>query len=169
MISHYIVLGLVVALFGFAWAKKVRPYDSFLTGAKGGLVLVFDIFPFIMAIMVAVELFRVSGLATLLIGMCSPVFEALGMPTQIATFVFLRPFTGAGSLALLQDLILTYGPDSYVVRCAGVIMGSSETVFYVASVYFSKTSIKKLGIGIPIALLCALVGAILSCLLCKVM
>lgn len=167
--SHYVVLFLVVALLVFAQIKKVQTYNSFVQGAKQGLLLVFDIFPYILAIMVAVELFLASGLASLLIGLCSPAFEFLGMPTELATFVFLRPFSGAGSLALLQDIFHTYGPDSYVARCASVIMGSSETVFYVASIYFSKTSIKKLGIGIPIALLCALLGAIGSCLLCKIM
>ena len=82
--------------------------------------------------------------------------------------VLLRPFTGSGSLALLSEIFNTYGTDSYIGRCASVIIGSSETVFYVSAVYFAKTSVKKLSYAIPVSLIATFIGAIVSCLLVRI-
>lgn len=119
--------------------------------------------------MLAVSIFRVSGLSQLCTQILSPLFKLLGIPNEISELVLLRPFTGSGSIALLKDVFATYGPDSYASRCACCILGSSETVFYVATVYFSKTSIKKLSYALPIALVATIISSIVSCLLCRVM
>lgn len=168
-ISMYILPVLVIALLIFARIKKIGTYDSFVKGAKSSFDLVVSIFPFLVAIMVCVALFRASGLSDLCVKLVSPIFNFLGIPSEICELVLLRPFTGSGSLALLGDILKTYGPDSYVARCACCILGSSETVFYVSTVYFSKTSVKKLGVAIPIALFASLVSAIVSCLFCKIL
>ncbi len=118
--------------------------------------------------MVSVALMRVSGLTDLLTEAVSPVFGFLGIPSEVSELVLLRPFTGSGSFALLNDIYAQYGADSYISRCASVIMGSSETVFYVATVYFSQTKVKRLLYAIPCALIASLVAAIVSCLLCRV-
>ena len=167
--SIYVIPVLVAILLIYSRIKKVQVYDSFIVGAKNGLLLVFDIFPYILAIILAVELLRVSGLSDFFVGLVSPIFNLLGMPQEICELVFLRPFTGSGSIAILNDIFMQYGADSYVSRCASVILGSSETVFYVASIYLSKTSVKKLGMVLPLALIGALLSAILSCLFCKIM
>lgn len=166
--SDYLVPILICILLIYANIKKIQVFDTFTLGAKKGLILVFDIFPFILAIIIAVTLFRVSGLAQIFVNLLSPVFNFLGIPTEVCELVFLRPFSASGSFAILKDIYSTYGADSYISRCASVIMGSSETIFFVASVYFSKTSVKKLGIALPIALFSALLGAVVSCLLCKI-
>lgn len=119
--------------------------------------------------MISVALMRTSGLTDLLTKLVSPIFNFLGIPSEVSELVLLRPFTGSGSFALLNNIYAQYGPDSYVARCASVIMGSSETVFYVATVYFSQTKVKKLLYAIPCALVASLVAAVLSCLLCRVM
>lgn len=164
----YVIPLFIIFLLAYSAKKKVQTFDSFVKGAKNGLVLVFDIFPYILAIMLAVEVFRLSGLSSIFVGLVSPVFQVLGIPQEVCELVFLRPFTGSGSIALLIDIFLKYGPDSYISRCASVILASSETVFYVSSIYLSKTSVKKLGIVLPLALLGALISAILSCLLVKI-
>ena len=166
--SVYILPVLILALLVFSLFKKVNTYDCFVQGAKGSFDLVISIFPYLVSILLAVALFRASGLSDLCVQLVSPIFNFLGIPTQICELVLLRPFTGSGSLAILEDIITTYGPDSYVSRCACCILGSSETVFYVATVYFSKTSVKKLGIAIPIALVATLISAVFSCLFCKI-
>ncbi|MBO4412504.1 MAG: spore maturation protein, partial [Clostridia bacterium] len=130
--------------------------------------LIVEIFPYIVAILISVALFRVSGLADLLVKFVSPVFNFLGIPTEVCELILLRPFTGSGSFAILNDILKTYGADSYISRCACTIMGSSETVFYVAAVYFSGTKVKKLLYAIPCALLASLFAAVLSCLLCRI-
>ena len=166
--SIYIIPVLLIALLVFCFFKKVNTYDCFVNGAKSSFDLVISIFPYIVAIMLAVALFRASGLASLCIKLTSPIFNLLGIPSEVTELVLFRPFTGSGSLAILKDIISTYGPDSYIARCACCMLGSSETVFYVATVYFSKTSVKKLGMSIPIALFASFVSTISSCLICKI-
>ena len=153
----------------YASYKNLNTYNIFVNGAKGAIDLVVSIFPYIVAIMVSVALMRVSGLTNLLTSLVSPIFSFLGIPPEVSELVLLRPFTGSGSFALLNDIFTTYGADSYISRCACVILGSSETVFYVATVYFSGTKVKKLLYAIPCALVASFAAAILSCLLCRIM
>ena len=167
--SAYIVPIFIIFVLLYASYKNLNTYNIFVKGAKGAIELVVSIFPYIVAIMVSVALMRTSGLTDLLTRLVSPIFNFLGIPNQVSELVLLRPFTGSGSFALLNDIYFQYGPDSYISRCASVIMGSSETVFYVATVYFSQTKVKKLLYAIPCALVASLVAAVLSCLLCRVM
>ena len=167
--SAYVLPILFILLFLYCIYKRINTYDYFVKGAKGAIKLAVDIFPFIASIMIAVALLRVSGITTWLTQILSPIFNALGVPPELTELVLLRPFTGSGSYALLEDVIASYGADSYITRCACVIMGCSETIFYVATVYLSQTKVKKLLYAIPVALLCSIVGTILACLLCRVM
>lgn len=166
--SSYIIPIIFISLFCYCHFKKVNTYDTFIKGAKKSIPLVMDIFPYIATIMIAVALLRASGITLLLAKLFSPIFNLLGIPTELVELVLLRPFTGSGSYALLNDVLLQYGADSYISRCACVILGCSETIFYVTTVYTSKTNIKKLLYAIPIALICAVVGSVVACLICKV-
>ncbi|MBE7082964.1 MAG: spore maturation protein [Clostridiales bacterium] len=166
--SVYILPVLIIFLFIYSFFKKVNVYKSFVGGAKGAFALCLDIFPYICAILCAVALFRASGLALWLTQILSPVFSFLGIPPEVSELVFLRPFTGSGSFALLNNIFATYGADSYIARCASCILSSSETLFYVTTVYTSKTSIKKLGYAIPVGLLASIFGAVVSCLFCRI-
>lgn len=167
--SAYILPILFILLILYCIFKRINTYDTFVKGASGAIKLVFDIFPFIASIMIAVALLRASGITDWLTEILSPIFTALGVPPELTELVLLRPFTGSGSYALLEDVLSTYGADSYISRCACVIMGCSETIFYVATIYLSKTKVKRLFYAIPVALLCSIIGTILACLLCKVM
>ena len=167
--SAYILPILFILLILYCIYKRINTYDTFVKGASGAIKLVFDIFPFIASIMIAVALLRASGITDWLTEILSPIFTALGVPPELTELVLLRPFTGSGSYALLEDVLSTYGADSYSSRCACVIMGCSETIFYVATIYLSKTKVKRLFYAIPVALLCSIIGTILACLLCKVM
>lgn len=166
--SVYIIPILILVLIIYATIKKVNVYSCFTCGAKKSFDLVLSIFPYIASIMICVMLFRLSGLAMLLVKILSPLFNILGIPTEVCELVLLRPFTGSGSLSLLSDIIKTYGADSYISRCACSIMGSSETLFYVSSVYFAGSKIKNITPAILVALVGNLFSAILSCLFCKI-
>lgn len=167
--SAYILPILFILLILYCIYKRINTYDTFVKGASGAIKLVIDIFPFIASIMIAVALLRASGITDWLTEILSPIFTALGVPPELTELVLLRPFTGSGSYALLENVLSTYGADSYISRCACVIMGCSETIFYVATIYLSKTKVKRLFYAIPVALLCSIIGTILACLLCKVM
>ena len=165
----FIVPVLLLGLFIYAFIKKVPAYDTFAEGAKEALKMCFDIFPFLVAIFLTVQLFRVSGLATLMGKFLGPVFQFLGIPAELTELMLIRPLSGSAGLTLLSEIYVTYGPDSYISRCASVIMSASETIFYIAAVYFSGTKIKSLGWAIPIALLATTAGSVIGCLLLRVM
>ncbi|MCR5553170.1 MAG: spore maturation protein [bacterium] len=165
----YIIPVFLLLLFITCLIKNINAYSCFAKGAKEAVDLCIKTFPLLVAIFCAVELFSLSGLAEKLSTFVAPVFALLGIPKELVNFLVLRPFTGSGSLALISEIFATYGPDSYISRCASVIMSCTETVFYVTAVYFSTTKVKKLGYTIPVALISCFIGSIIACLLCKIM
>lgn len=166
--SIYLLPVLILSIFVYAKMKKVNVYTSFIGGAKQSIGIVVGIFPYLVTIMIMVELIKISGLASLMAKVVSPLFSFLGIPTELCELVLLKPFSGNGSLAILNDIFARYGVDSYAGRCASVIVGSCDTVFYVTTLYCSQTKVKKLSYAVPVALLATLLGAIVSCLLCKI-
>ena len=167
--SVYIIPVFLLLIFLYALYKKVNTYQSFVTGAKAAIKLTIDILPFIATILIAIQLFAVSGLLDWLAMLTRPVFEWLGIPHELTPFIILKPFSGSGSIALFEQIVIDHGPDSYVTRVASVIAGSSETVFYISAIYFSKTKIRNLGYAIPVALLCVFLAAILGALVVRLM
>ena len=167
--SVYVLPVLFLALFVYCIFKRINTYDHFVKGAKGAIQLVIDIFPFVASILIAVALLRVSGITDFVARLLSPVFGWFEIPPEVCELVLLRPFTGSGSYGILENIFETYGVDSFVSRCACVMMGCSETIFYVATVYISQTKVKRLFYAIPVALVCSFVGTIVACLLCRFM
>lgn len=165
----YILPVFIIAVLIAGFVKKVGVYDSFVEGAKQSIELILSIFPYICAVLIAVELFELSGLNAYFARFLSPLFNVLGIPEELCELVIIRPLSGNGSLAILENIYKTYGADSYIARCGSVIVGASETVFYVATVYFSTTKVKKLRYAIPVALFSCYAGAVFACLLCKFM
>ena len=166
--SIYLLPVLILSIFVYAKIKKVNVYTSFIGGAKQSIGIVVGIFPYLVTIMIMVELIKISGLASLMAKFVSPIFNMLGIPTELCELVLLKPFSGNGSLAILNDIFARYGVDSYAGRCASVIVGSCDTVFYVTTLYCSQTQVKRLSYAVPVALIATLLGAIVSCLLCRV-
>ncbi len=166
---NYVVPALLIAVLVAGLIKRVNVYDSFVLGARKSFDLSLTVFPYLAAIFVMVNALHASGLDAYVTKLLAPPFRLLGIPDEVVQLVLLRPFSGSGSLAILTDVYNNYGVDSYVGRCASVIMGSSETVFYVASVYFAGTKVRHTGWAIPIALFCNLLGAVVACLLCRIM
>ena len=122
---------------------------------------------YIIAMFIAIELFRTSGLSAVLCKLLSPLFNLLGIPVEVTELAIIRPFSSNAAYVLLKDIFTLYGPDSYIGKCASVIMGSSDTLFYVSSIYFASTRVKKTLLTIPLALLCNVIGAFLACFLCR--
>ena len=165
--ASYIIPIILIILFIFCFVKNVNAYDHFIIGAKGAINLCITTFPYLVAIFCAVELFKISGLSEVVANFVSPVFNFLGTPKELANFMVLRPFSGSGSMAMLTELYQTYGPDSYISKCASIIISCTETVFYVVAVYFSSVKIKKLKGTVFLALLSTFIGSILACQICR--
>lgn len=166
---NIIVIILIIFCFLYASLKKVNCYRAFVCGAKESFPLAVSIFPYVAAVLISVALFRASGLSSIVVDFLQPVFAFVGIPKELTELVLFRPFTGSGSLALLSDVFSNYGADSYIGRCASIILGSSETVFYCAAVYFANIKAKGTAKAVLIALFCSAVGNILACALCRIM
>jgi len=158
-----------IAVFLFAAIKRVNIYDSFTEGVKSALKFTVSLLPCLAAIFMMCALFEESGLSDKLTALLAPVFGALGIPEELTKLVLIKPFSGSGSLAYLNEVIQKYGADSYISRCACVLFGSSETVFYISAVYFAGLKVKKLAAPIVCVLVATLVSTVIACLVCRVM
>lgn len=166
--SSYILPCVIILLLLYSVLKKNNTYNSFVVGAKSSFGLVLTSFPYIATIFIAVEIFEVSGLSYMFSDLVAPVFEFFGVPKELSQLVILKNFTGCGSLAVLENIFSTYGVDSYLARAGCCIAGCSEAIFYVTAVFFSKTKITKFRYAIVVGVLANFVGAIVSCLICKI-
>ena len=164
----YFIPVLFLVIFVYSIIKKVKPYNAFTEGVKSAIPFTFSIFPYLVSIFILCELFEVSGLSNFFTNLLSPLFNVLGIPNELTKLVLIKPFSGSGSLAVLTDIFNTYGVDSYLSRSACVIYGSSETVFYVASVYFAGAKTKNLTKPILISLFANLVACVFACFICKI-
>ncbi len=158
-----------IFVFAFAVIKKVAVYDCFTEGIKEAFDFTVSLLPCLAAIFMMCALFEASGLSDGLTKLLSPVFGFLGIPPELTKLVLIKPFSGSGSLAYLNEIITAYGADSYIARCACVCFGSSETVFYISAVYFAGIKVKKLAIPIACVLVATFVSTIVACLICKIM
>lgn len=165
--SIYIIPTILILLFIYCFVKNVNAYNHFISGARSAVDLCISTFPYLVAIFIAVELFKLSGLNTQIAKLVEPLFKLLGIPSELVDFMIIRPFSGSGSMAMLRELYSTYGADSYISHCASVIVSATDTVFYIVAVYFSTTKIKRLKATIPLALLSTFIGSLIACLICK--
>ncbi|MBD5583688.1 MAG: spore maturation protein [Clostridia bacterium] len=164
-----IIPAVFLVVFGFALFKKVRIYDEFSQGVKEAVNFTISLIPCLATIFMMCEVFEASGLSDGLTKLLSPVFGFLGIPPELTKLVLIKPFSGSGSIAYLNEIISEYGADSYITRCACVCFGSSETVFYISAVYFAGLKVKKLTMPIIAVLIATLLSTIVACLLCRVM
>lgn len=167
--TNYIIPIFIIAVLLYSLIKKINAYDCFVGGARSAIDLCINTFPYLVAIFAVVELLSVSGISSYLTTVLRPFFNIVGIPSELVEFLILRPFTGSGSIAMLSNIFSTYGADSYISKCASVIMSCSETTFYVVAVYFSTTKIKKLKYIIPLCLLSAFIGSVIACAMCKIL
>ena len=146
------------ALYGAL--RGVDVFAAFADGVRDGLRVLLGIFPSLAALLTAVYMLRASGALDALTGLLSPVLGALGIPAETAPLMLIRPFSGSGALAVAGELIAAEGPDSLAGRTAAVMLGSTETTFYVIAVYFGAAGVKKTRWAIPAALCADLTGFI---------
>ncbi len=156
-----------IFVFAYAVIKKVKPYDEFVSGAKGAIPFCVNLFPYLLAIFVLTELFEVSGITQWLTKFLSPAFSFFGIPEEINELVLIKPFSGSGSLGVLTKIMQKNGADGYVSRCASAVYGSSETVFYVSSVYFANAKTKRLFLPIAISLISSFLSCVVACAVCR--
>lgn len=161
-LSKIVIPLFVVFVLFYGLKKKVMIYDTFLEGAKEGLVTVFNIFPSIIAMVFAINIFLDSHLIETVLGVLEPVFLKVGLPLNILPMALVRPISGTASLAVLNDIFVNFGPDSYAGRLASTLQGCTDTTIYVLALYFGSVKIKKTRYALSTGLFADLVGILAS-------
>ncbi len=142
--------------------KQVSTYESFVEGGKEGIKIAVQIIPFLVGMLVAISIFRASGALDALMNLLRPFMKSIGVPAEIVPLLFIRPISGTAALGMTSDLIAVYGPDSFIGRLASILQGSTDTTFYVLTVYFGAVGIKKMGDALKVGLLADVAGIIIS-------
>ena len=168
ILSITIMPGFIIFVLAYGHLKGVNVYETFIEGAKQGLTTVVRVFPYMMAMFVAIGVFRSSGAMDILIRILSPVTSLLGIPAEVLPLALMRPVSGMASTGILGDILKTYGPDSFVGRVASTLMGSTETIFYTLSIYFGAIGIKKIRYTLWASLLTDLAGLFASIIICSI-
>jgi spore maturation protein B len=159
-ISIWIIPFLICVVLVYSTYKKVPTYESFVEGGKEGFGIAISIIPYLVGMLVAIGVFRASGAMDLLVNAFKPLLQLFGVPSEIVPLALMRPISGTGALGLTSDLIATYGPDSFIGRLASTMQGSTDTTFYILTVYFGAVGIKKMGDALKVGLLSDLVGLV---------
>lgn len=165
--TGYVIPVLFLTVLVASFVRKKDAYGMFVEGSRGAVDLMVSVFPYLLTVMVAVEVFKASGVSALVAGWLSPVMRVFGLPPELTELMILRPLSGAGSLAVLDNIYTVYGADTYIGRCASVIYGSSETIFYISAIYTSRIELKRLRYAIPVALVSTFAGCVVGCLILR--
>jgi len=171
MVSAVSVLAipfLLAAIPLFAMLRRVKVYEEFVDGAKEGFEVAIRIIPYLVAMLVAIGMFRAAGGIDLLSKALSPVLNAVGFPPDLAPMVLVRPLSGSGSLGFFTDLVRQFGPDSLIARMAGTIYGSTETTFYVLAVYFGSVAVTRTRHAVLAGLTADFMGVVAAVLVCRI-
>jgi spore maturation protein SpmA len=153
----------------FAALRRVKVYEEFVDGAKEGFQVAIRIIPYLVAILVAMGMFRAAGGIELLSHALSPVLDRIGFPTDLVPMVLVRPLSGSAALGFFTELVKNFGPDSFVARMAGTIYGSTETTFYVLAVYFGSVAVTRTRHALLAGLTADFVSVVVAFLVCKLM
>ena len=140
--ADWILPFLMVTFLMVGFASQVRVYESVVAGAKQGFEVGVMIIPFLVAILVAIGMFRASGAMDLLVSVIGTVTQPLGLPPEVLPMALIRPLSGSGAFAVLLETMKTYGPDSFISFMVSVMQGSTETTFYVLAVYFGAIGVR---------------------------
>ena len=162
--TDYIVPCLLLAAALLALRRKENAYDILLSGAADGLKMLITMIPALILLLTAVSMLRASGAVEMISTVFAPVFSFFGIPKETAMLVLVRPISGSAALAVGAELMQEYGTESLVGRTAAVMLGSTETTFYVISVYFGAAGVRKTRYAIPAALIADFTGFFMASL-----
>lgn len=166
-ITSYLIPILLLLVCAVALRHKENPYDLLLAGASDGFHLLLHLVPVLILLLTAVTMLRASGAVEIISDFLSPVFCHFGIPPETTLLILIRPISGSAALAVGTDIMIQYGADSLIGRTAAVMLGSTETTFYIISVYFGAAGIQKARYTIIAALIADLTGFLVAALTVK--
>lgn len=168
--TNYIIPFLIAAIVLYGALHRTDPFGSFINGAKEGISSAFSLMPTLIGITVCIGMFKASGGLDILVKLLLLPAKILHFPAEVLPLALLRPISGSGALVIFENILKTYGPDSYIGKVASVLQGSSETTFYTITVYYAASSVKKTGCTLGASLMgdivCFLCSALWVTLVC---
>ena len=165
-ISLWALPFIIISILTVGIFKKVPVYETFTEGAKDGFKVAVKIIPYLVAIIVAISMLRASGAIEMLAALLSGVLAKFNIPVDVLPVIFVRPLSGSAALGLFSD-IATNGPMSYATKLSAVMVGSSETTFYVLAVYFGSVGISKYRYALWVGLIADIIAAVMSIIVCS--
>jgi spore maturation protein SpmA len=168
-VSPWIIPALMVGFLGFGLVRRVRVYEVFVEGAKDGFQVAVRIIPYLVAILVAVDMLRASGVMDAVVGALGGMTGRLGLPAEALPMALMRPLSGSGAYGILASIINDpgIGPDSYTGYLVSTLQGSTETTFYVLAVYFGAVQVRRIRHSLAAALTADAAGVIFAVLACS--
>ena len=169
IISLWALHAILILILTMGLFKKVPLYETFTDGAKDGFKVAINIIPYLVAIIVGISMFRASGIIEMISNFCSPVLSHFNVPADTIPVMLVRPLSGSAALGVFSDIAHNLGPDAYATKLAAVMIGSSETTFYVLAVYFGAVGISKLRYALIVGLLADAISILAAIAVCNLM
>lgn len=166
-VSRWAIPALIFFFLVLAWVRRVPVYEAFIQGAGDGFQTAIRIIPYLVAMFVAIKVFRVAGCMEMLARAWAPVLKLLDIPAEIIPLAIMRPLSGSSALGIATELIQTYGPDSFLGRLASVMQGTTDTTFFVLTVYFGSVGIRRFRHAVILGLMADLSGLLASIWICS--
>ena len=167
LISLWAIPAILFIILTLGLVKKIPIYEEFTEGAKDGFKVAVNIIPYLVAIIVGVSMLRASGVIDSLGYLLAPLLEKFMIPVETLPVMIVRSLSGAATLGLFSDIAHHFGPDSYAAKLAAIIVGSSETTFYVLAVYFGSVGIKKVRYAMLTGIIADFIGIVAAIMVCS--
>lgn len=143
-LSKSIIPIIFIAIITYGMFKGAKVYDWFIEGAKEGLSVCVSIFPYLLAMLIAVKIFKEASLLEKVNNILAPLCVFLNVPKEVIPLILIKPLSGSGAMGVFTDIIKTFGPDGRIGLISSIIMGTTETIFYTISVYYGSVKVKKI-------------------------
>lgn len=164
---NYIIPLIILLILAYGHLKGVKVYEAFIEGAMEGMHITLKIFPYIVAMLLAVAMLRSSGGLDFILYLLKPATAFIGIPAEVVPLVIMKPLSGSGALGVLADILKRAGPDTYSGLLASVIMSSTETIFYTITVYFGSVGIRNIRHTLAAALIAEFTGLVAAVWICS--
>lgn len=151
----------------YSMSKRVDVFDTFVEGAKDGFTTSVKLIPYLVAMLVAIGLMRSSGALDILTGLLTPLLSRFNIPGEVIPLAIMRPLSGSGALGITTEILNTHGPDSFLGRVASTMQGSTDTTFFILTVYFGSIGIRRTRHALAVGLCADLAGFIAALTVCR--
>lgn len=169
IISLWTLPAIILLIFTMGLFKRVRLYETFTEGAKDGFKVAVNIIPYLVAIIVAISMVRASGIIEITGKVLQPLLVHFNVPSDTIPIILVRSLSGSAALGIFSDIANNLGADDYATKLSAVMVGSSETTFYVLAVYFGAVGISKLRYALLVGMLADFIGIVAAIWVCNIM